>query len=617
MASRGEQASRRRTIVGDEELDKKEKSHGGKRQAAAAAASLAQPPPKRRRAAASSGGGDYRGRPAPTAAVAAADAPAARTAPQKRVEVAQLEAVLYELKRAEQAQAAADAARAKALQKLNITVPAVEKMVRDAAQTLSAHQTAAPASRAMRAEQAEAQTRGATQAGEVRLAAAELGLHPATGPSQPALVAARSRGEALLRTARAVSTHLEQLHATLAANAEGHNDGKSLALRVLSIGSVRGAVMKQFTLRQLFALRRVCRDFETWSCFEVRTLLPLPVSDRLISSDFKLLSFATGRPEIGRHVIRPPADMPDNIMGNTLVRAQDGSIFLAGGQMLPRWDLNQLGRPDRTSPIRSVNVWRPSARGGVGGHWDALPPLPTDMSHAKGCVVTMADGEEVLALMGGRSDESRSISVMVLRHGTWSTLKALQSYRKSFAVCAMPGGRLAVLGGYVGGVMKTRVHVLDIAQDTWSRLPEIAHGRSNPTVACIRGTLYVVGGWKMEIGADHRATITAVPSCEKHTLGDTKWAAFTAPPEDADGADGGNRISISDDDSARSSFVRSCLVVTERSHTPGARLHDTTLRVHDFESGRWHSTGVTQKRLDFRDLERAAAGCDASGPHDH
>ena len=508
-----------------------------------------------------------------TSAAAAAACP--REPPRVKPEVKQLEAALQQLRRAERAQKEADDERAKAVKLLGAAVPAAVEMVRGATETLSKHEVAAAPSKALRAEQADAQARSDTLAGEVCQAVSQLAQLPAKSVCRPSVASARGRGAAFLTAVREVSGHLGQLHATLAASAAGANDGRSLVLRVLGIDQIRTVMLANLSLRRLFAVRRVCRDFESWSRAEVALLPRLPMDN--IGEFVQTVTFDRGLFCFGykQHLKVPPAFA--TMIGSALATSADGKIFLAGGD-----GDSSSGGDDSTC---GVSVWRPA---GHGGQWHALPPLPTALSGAKACTVTMADGEEVLAIASD-DDSGSGIAVMVLRKGNWAALKSSPTYRRDkFSVCALPGGRLAIAGGrdrsYEG---MTDVEVLDVAANSWTALPKLSQSRTNPGMVACGGNLFVLGGGAEEEG-EGLNELELFSSEQLATDGsDDEWSEIaTMSPTGEVSAPATVAATESVSFCLRKSLVsvQQSMESWHANNKPG-----TCLRLYDLETGRWYS----------------------------
>jgi hypothetical protein len=540
-----------------------------------------------------------------TAAAAAGSAGSAAAEP--KVQVRQLQDALAALQQAEHDQACADASRAKALKKIQTALPAAEEMVRGATQTLlSAHQEAVPPPRSLRAEQADAQTRSNALAVDVRRAAGALAEHAYTGPSQPAVKGALASGRKFLAAVTQVSGHVGQLHAQRAANSSNHNDSRALSIRVLGIDQVRSAVLGSLSLRNLLAMCRTCRDFHRWAVSEVAALPPL--LSNCLGSGICTITFTRGRPETYNSLeIDIPVDFAKGAEGTAITHGPGNhTLYLAGG-----------GDDDeKRSMLRSVSVWRPSRPGELGGKWHALPPLPTRVTGATSCVVTMGNGEEVLAVVGGihrdsgvesddesddddsDDDETETLKVMVLSKGSWQPLAPVPipvaqlarflDAEPVYRTVALPNGRLAV----VGADSECReVHVLDIEADSWSKLPDLTIARKHPLVVVRDQTMFVLGGLAP------RGYAGGVPlfSCEKHTVGDDDGGGGGGGGGGGSGGGWTDCAAIPDwqereeDDHAmaRAHLVQdSLLVACNDGHSVIA------LRVYDSGTERWYSTEI-------------------------
>lgn len=504
---------------------------------------------------------------------------------EPQVQIQQLEDAVAELKRAKREQSTADASRARALRKLQQALPAAEEMVQGAAAVLSANDEAALPSRALRAEQADAQALCTALAGKVRHAADTLAGHPRSGTSQPAVRGTLLAATDFCAVVRQVGGHIEQLHAQRAARSSHHNDSRALAIRVLGIDQVRAVVIDSLSLRNLFALRRTCRDFQRWSVTEVACLPPLALEQEAF--EICPLTFTAGHPEyrISMEIKVPQHNFPMGDNGTAMVDGPGySSLYLAGGG----------DRYESSSMQSSASVWRPDPSGETEGEWHALDPLPTGISGATGCVVTMADGEQVLALVGGThkiidnrddddsdDDDHTAVKVIVLRSGGWETLTAVPvaspCYRHAYRTVALPNGRLAVVGL---GTTRREVHVLDIEAESWRRLPDLTVARMYPLLVVRGHTIFVLGG----------LNLFSAPlfSCEKLTLkdddeGEGGWRQCIAMPTGAPPPD------EYEHKRSRAFLVRDSLLVTclqEEGNTI------VLLRLYDFGTRRWYSTKI-------------------------
>jgi hypothetical protein len=101
----------------------------------------------------------------------------------------------------------------------------------------------------------------------------------ALSDDRPSAAVAR-HGTELVGAAAVVDHRREQLNATLSAHAVGYNSRRCLCLRVLSVDALREAVLSNLSLRGLWAIRRVCREFLRWSQAECNKLSALPTCNQ-------------------------------------------------------------------------------------------------------------------------------------------------------------------------------------------------------------------------------------------------------------------------------------------------------------------------------------------------
>ena len=188
---------------------------------------------------------------------------------------------------------AAEEMKAAALQTIQRALPKVEDMVQQSTRALDAHADFCPSlwrsqasdmpGRAV-ASQSNAMARAPVYRSNVDIQSA---CKRAAGSLWHALrnnalfeasaSAAVSRsGNELCCKAGIVFHRREQLESTLSAHSSDHNSRRSLCLRVLSIDYLRVNILGNLSLRKLWSLRRVCREFSRWCATECRKLHAVP-----------------------------------------------------------------------------------------------------------------------------------------------------------------------------------------------------------------------------------------------------------------------------------------------------------------------------------------------------
>eukprot|EP01045_Picozoa_sp_COSAG04_P003174 COSAG04_NODE_127_length_24502_cov_31.657583_8_plen_466_part_00 len=352
---------------------------------------------------------------------------------------------------------------------------------------------------------------------------------------------------ALLETAGRVAHQLEQLHATLAAQSGDHNDGACLMLRVLAIDNIRRNIMSNLSLVLLYRIQRVCSDFRLWS----RAALPAagvlaPMAARAGSESILSPTALSQKVEVahvgtlscGSVPFPEELQVPDGrqIFDMAVARGPGGSIYLAGGKQ--NVIAHDLLVDSSVTAVPDVRAWRP---GPNGGRWESLPPMPSAVSDAGVCAVTMPEGDEALVVIGRTVDRETARTVQVLRRGSWSELSPFPSDRRNFSLCALSGGRIVVIGGqtqetdnFISIFRESQVvEMLDISQDSWETLPEMREGRIRPQVVEHNGTLTVIGGSKMGEGFQSSlfpSSRQMHTSCEQLQIGAEEWAEMAPLP---------------------------------------------------------------------------------------
>ena len=341
-------------------------------------------------------------------------------------------------------------ARANAQSMLRDALPVLEQSLQGATRELTQH---APRATTRRSEHSDATRQSERALGELRRVI-----------SRDADAAAmREASAALHETAGRVAHQVQQLHATLAAQSSGHNDGACLVLRVLAIDNVRRNVLGNLSFVLMHRIRRVCADFRLWSraaLLATGGVVPM-TRTTVYAADFNRTVEVAHLPTLTCGSIAYPTDLKkiaregQEFRGMAVARSPSGSIYLAGGEQ------NQIAHDDDSrAEMPDVRVWRPGPGPG-GGRWEVLPPMPTAVSDARAVAVTMPEGDEALVVIGGPLDDDvdsdsdsdsgdvydRSFNprFQVLRRGSWSDLSPLPTHRKDFSLCALSGGGKYIL----------------------------------------------------------------------------------------------------------------------------------------------------------------------------
>eukprot|EP01043_Picozoa_sp_COSAG02_P001011 COSAG02_NODE_20_length_53673_cov_86.864841_46_plen_647_part_00 len=458
---------------------------------------------------------------------------------------------------------AAEQMKAVALQAIEKALPKVERMVQQSTRALAAHADFCPSlwhasdtpGRAVIQSNLENQSACKCAASSLRHALRNETLSEAAYTS----VSVARAGNELFSTASIVFHRREQLESTLSAHSSDHNSRRSLCLRVLSIEYLRLNVLGNLSLRKLWSLRRVCRDFQQWVGQECAKLQAVPFCNQSAYGGISMVN-------PGNLVVYKLEHWAAMKQDAAIACGTDGSIYRVGGFM-------REGMSTEADPVAvsSVDVWRPSSARG-GGSWHTLPNMKTARTHARACVVQLTGGGEALVVVGGRERRMSNVdftTVEMLRlssqeksnGGTSTHVSTVQEWtevpqhlptrRRGFAVVAYGADRIAVVGGeirtpaaVVGGVVVDAVRealrtveILEVTTGRWFRAPDLRRARINPRVGgSAAGALYVVGGSSVpgpsQLSGEHIAMCEHLParlSCpELETFGSTPHSTTEA-----------------------------------------------------------------------------------------
>jgi len=291
------------------------------------------------------------------------------------------------------------------------------------------------------------------------------------------------------------------------------------------------AVLRAFSVVELWRLRRVCRAFHRWGTAALAAL-PRVVAvggqdaDGRATAGVEVLDLSTLRWSSG--VV--PA-LPEPRRYHSACAFVDGRVVVAGGVV--------DGSDDAAVGARTALQWVPGAAG-----WTPLPELtesrrdsaavalPNGRAMAIGgeevfqCLASVevlaADGSGWSALApmgegrwgpaaaalpcgkvlvaGGRGTSFELLKTAELwdpATGAWSDLPPM-THERWFAAgcCVLPSGNVAVLGGETeDGNNRTDGEAFDPEARTWQPLPSMAHARQQHGVVAVAGGLLAVGGF--------------------------------------------------------------------------------------------------------------------------
>jgi len=231
------------------------------------------------------------------------------------------------------------------------------------------------------------------------------------------------------------------------------------------------AVLRGFSVVELWRLRRVCRAFHRWGTAALAALpRVVAVGGRDAGNErtagVEVLDLSTLRWSSG--VV--PA-LPEPRSFHSVCAFGDGRVVVAGGLA------------DRT-----VLQWVPGAAG-----WTPLPDLAEGRAGA--AAVALPDGRAMV--IGGFGDGRRLASAEVLAAdgSGWSELPPMGTARDDNAAAVLPCGKVLVAGGRGPGPVLKTAELCDPATGAWSALPPMAHTRANAG-CCVppSGRVSVVGG---------------------------------------------------------------------------------------------------------------------------
>ena len=172
-------------------------------------------------------------------------------------------------------------------------------------------------------------------------------------------------------------------------------------------------------------------------------------------------------------------DLPTKRVGAASVRLPDGRTMLIGG-----WSEGQ--------PLASVVVLALDGSG-----WSDLPPLT--VARAYPVAALLPDGKVLVA--GGQSDHDVGTALNTAElwdpaTQKWRALPPMPHRRAQAAACALPSGRVAVVGGAgTDGMARMDGEVYDPVKREWEPLgAEMVHSHSNISTLAVAGGLIVAGG---------------------------------------------------------------------------------------------------------------------------
>ena len=280
------------------------------------------------------------------------------------------------------------------------------------------------------------------------------------------------------------------------------------------------AVLRAFSVVELWRLRRVCRAFHRWG---TAALAAMPRVVAVGGED------TDGEPTAGAEVLDlstlrwssgvVPA-LPEPRKWHSACGTGDGRVVVVGGgqaQTALQWLPGSVGwalLPDMTAGRHShAAAFLPDGRvmviGGYnesgdvesvasaevlaadGSGWSALTPMSA--GRAEHVAALLPCGRLLVA--GGWSS-GRVLKTAKLwdpATGAWSDLPPMAHERSGAGCCALPSGRLAVVGGYHNGY-RSDAEAFDPVTRTWQPLPPMANNRYSFGLVAVSGGLLAAGG---------------------------------------------------------------------------------------------------------------------------
>eukprot|EP01045_Picozoa_sp_COSAG04_P018824 COSAG04_NODE_1771_length_5618_cov_50.466932_7_plen_362_part_00 len=230
------------------------------------------------------------------------------------------------------------------------------------------------------------------------------------------------------------------------------------------------AVLRAFSVVELWRLRRVCRAFHRWGTAALAAL-PRVVAVGGMDADMNAM---TGVEVLDLSTLRwssgvVPA-LPEPRSWHSACSLGAGRVVVAGG-----WGEH----------ARTALQW---VRGAAG--WAPLPDLAEGREGA--AAVVLLDGRAVV--IGGTSSDFRnlaSVEVLAADGSGWTALAPMRAERNHPAAAVLPCGKVLVAAGY--GL--NTAELWDPATGAWSDLPPMEHARYSAGCCVLpSGRVAVVGG---------------------------------------------------------------------------------------------------------------------------
>eukprot|EP01045_Picozoa_sp_COSAG04_P005756 COSAG04_NODE_271_length_18505_cov_15.097957_2_plen_381_part_00 len=293
------------------------------------------------------------------------------------------------------------------------------------------------------------------------------------------------------------------------------------------------AVLRAFSVVELWRLRRVCRAFHRWGTAALAAL-PRPAvmggrreagadlaGSGSVTAGVEVLDLSTLRWSSG--VV--PA-LPEPCDGHAACCNSDGRVVVVGGrgfgqaQTALQWVRGAAGwapLPDlaaaRRAPVAvALSDGRAMVVGGYttgtgtlasvevlaadGSGWSELTPMGTARYGARAAALPCG---KVLVTGGMGRGSLNTAELWDPATRAWSDLPPLAEQRFLAGCCVLPSGRVAVVGGRLRAVFArmggtNTAEAFDPEARTWQPLPPMNHTRNGHGVVAVAGGLLAVGG---------------------------------------------------------------------------------------------------------------------------
>ena len=270
-----------------------------------------------------------------------------------------------------------------------------------------------------------------------------------------------------------------------------HNEQTCQLLQLVGQDDLRPTFMRAqvWGVVGLWRLRGVCRAFRGWAQAELSSLPRVVAvggitqynsSEWVATASVESLDLLTMRSSAAGCM----PSLPDPRALHSVTCSADGRVVVCSGY--------NAGRADQMDRLRSTALqWLPGS-----DVWSALPDLPAGRFAAVS--VELPDGQTML--IGGCSGGQIVASVLVLaaEGSGWSDLPPLTGVRFGAAAAVLPCGKVLVAGGQSGGDHDTALKTAELwdpATQKWTALPPMTHERSFAALCVLpSGRVAVLGG---------------------------------------------------------------------------------------------------------------------------